>query len=87
MSLAKSAKGAKELQTLGEPFRFPLRSLRETIPFSDFMVSTQSLSAHVPLTSTAAAPILRPFRLVGGVLVSTMKMRQRRHAEDGSLAS
>jgi len=25
--------------------------------------------------------------VAGGVLVSTMKMRQRRHAEDGSLAS
>ena len=27
------------------------------------------------------------FRSVGGILVSTMKTRQRRHAEDGSLAS
>ena len=27
------------------------------------------------------------FAVAGGVLVSTMKMRQRRHAEDGSWAS
>ena len=30
---------------------------------------------------------IRPCRIDGGVLVSTLQVRQRRHAEDGSLAS
>ena len=44
--------------------------------------------ANFPATLLDRTSFLRDSpRVAGGVLVSTMKTRQRRHAEDGSLAS
>jgi len=39
------------------------------------------------LTTRANGAMMITFTFVGGALVSTWEMRQRRHAEDGSLAS
>ncbi len=51
-----------------------------------YLLLRNSLPCVVCLTKPLKKPILVLFRY-GGVLVSTWEIRQRRHAEDGSLAS